>query len=218
MKKIVYLVLVLVMFTACKINNKQNNIVTDDTDVVELVENETDDVETVDNTTEEIETVVSLGDWKEGYYKDEFGEDTNVKLAFQEVKGKYSEPDTDESSNMTAEIIVDAEDVLFRLKWLTTYESNADDIIFRIKDDNNIVSEFNMKANKSGYVKPNTDRYPPLLFYKAFQHFFHPLQKSVRRPSCKKSIVSQKEYDFGSQKGTRVNQSHQPAHLIISAE
>lgn len=62
MKKIVYLVLVLVMFTACKINNKQNNIVTDDTDVVELVENETDDVETVDNTTEEIETVVSLGD------------------------------------------------------------------------------------------------------------------------------------------------------------
>ena len=156
MKKIVYLVLVLVMFTACKINNKQNNIVTDDTDVVELVENETDDVETVDNTTEEIETVVSLGDWKEGYYKDEFGEDTNVKLAFQEVKGKYSEPDTDESSNMTAEIIVDAE-VLFRLKWLTTYESNADDIIFRIKDDNNNVSEFNMKANKSGYVKPNTE-------------------------------------------------------------
>ncbi len=157
MKKIVYLVLVLVMFTACKINNKQNNIVTDDTDVVELVENETDDVETVDNTTEEIETVVSLGDWKEDYYKDEFGEDTNVKLAFQEVKGKYSEPDTDESSNMTAEIIVDAEDVLFRLKWLTTYESNADDIIFRIKDDNNNVSEFNMKANKSGYVKPNTE-------------------------------------------------------------
>lgn len=58
---------------------------------------------------------------------------------------------------MTAEIIVDAEDVLFRLKWLTTYESNADDIIFRIKDDNNNVSEFNMKANKSGYVKPNTE-------------------------------------------------------------
>ena len=58
---------------------------------------------------------------------------------------------------------------------------------------------------------------PTLLFYKAFQHFLHPLQKCVGRPCSKNSIVSLK-YDFGSQKGTRVNQSHQPAHLIISAE
>ena len=53
MKQIIYLFAILVL-SACNINNKQTN---DDT-----------------SYTDDSEIVVTLGDWEEGYYKDEFGD------------------------------------------------------------------------------------------------------------------------------------------------
>lgn len=66
----------------------------------------------------ENEMIVSLGDWEQGYYKDEFGDDTDTKLVYQQVEGTFHYNDTDKM-DMTADIIVDEEDVFFRLNNVT---------------------------------------------------------------------------------------------------
>lgn len=78
MKQIIYLFAILVL-SACNINNKQTN---DDT-----------------SYTDDSEIVVTLGDWEEGYYKDEFGDNTDVKLVYQKVKGTHQYEDTEKNGH-----------------------------------------------------------------------------------------------------------------------
>lgn len=103
----------------------------------------------------EDEMVVSLGDWQQGYYKDEFGDATDTKLVFQQVEGTFHYNDTDKM-DMTADIIVDEEDVFFRLK-SSTYEAEQDDITFSFKDESGSVTDFQMIANKNGYISAATE-------------------------------------------------------------
>ena len=135
MKQIIYLFAILVL-SACNINNKQTN---DDT-----------------SYTDDSEIVVTLGDWEEGYYKDEFGDNTDVKLVYQKVKGTHQYEDT-EKMDITADIIVDKEEVMFRLLSANIYVSDEDDIVFKIKDKEGDVYEFIMKANKNGYLRTTTE-------------------------------------------------------------
>lgn len=106
------------------------------------------------NDTDDTEIVVSMGDWKEGYYKDEFGDNTDVRLVFQEVEGTHQYEDSDKG-RATVYIIVDEDDILFRLKTLT-YESDEDDVLFKIKDVSDNIFEFQMKANNYGYISATT--------------------------------------------------------------
>jgi hypothetical protein len=103
----------------------------------------------------EDEMVVSLGDWQQGYYKDEFGDATDIKLVYQQVAGTFHYNDTDKM-DMTVDIIVDEEDVFFRLK-SATYEAEQDDITFSFKDENGSVTDFQMIANKNGYISAATE-------------------------------------------------------------
>lgn len=58
---------------------------------------------------------------------------------------------------MTADIIVDKEEVMFRLLSANIYVSDEDDIVFKIKDKEGDVYEFIMKANKNGYLRTTTE-------------------------------------------------------------
>ena len=58
---------------------------------------------------------------------------------------------------MTADIIVDKEEVMFRLLSANIYVSDEDDIVFKIKDEEGDVYEFIMKANKNGYLRTTTE-------------------------------------------------------------
>lgn len=135
MKQLIILWLILSL-SACKTNNKQAN----------------NDNNFIDDT----EITVSIGDWEEGYYKDEFGDNTDVKLVYQKVKGTYHYDDT-EKMDMTADIIVDEDEVIIRLLSGATYVSDEDNIILKIKDEEDEVYEFIMKANKSGYIRTTNE-------------------------------------------------------------
>lgn len=133
--KNLFVLLLVILVTSCNSSNKNTS------------------QEAVSDYEDEI--VVSLGDWQQGYYKDEFGDATDTKLVYQQVEGTFHYNDTDKME-MTADIIVDEEDVFFRLK-SSTYEAEQDDITFSFKDENGHVSEFQMVANKNGYISAATE-------------------------------------------------------------
>lgn len=58
---------------------------------------------------------------------------------------------------MTADIIVDEDEVIIRLLSGATYVSDEDNIILKIKDEEDEVYEFIMKANKSGYIRTTNE-------------------------------------------------------------
>ncbi len=123
---------------ACKSANKQSN----DSSIA---------------VSDDEEVVVPMGQWEIGYYKDDFGEFTDEKYVYQVVDGFYKYQDTDEM-NMVAYIVVDDTDVLFRLKTLSTYESDREDVTFAFKYDSGAICEFKMIADKDGYITASTQQ------------------------------------------------------------